>query len=221
MKRCALVVVVLFTLSTLSGCANIKDDSTRTKTEGTLIGGSIGAVIGGAIGYAVGGKKGLLVGAAAGAAAGGGAGFAYGNHVAGQKAQYAKEEEWLDACITQARAANQEIVTFNQNLTKEIEKIQQETVALKKKKKNAKTRQAKLQARQNEVDSMLAATNKKLELARNELGAQQHAVEEAKKSEQSDFAVTLDGEVENLKTNIAELEKRTKDLASLSASMSV
>lgn len=220
-KHCALVITLLFTLNILGGCANIKDDSTRTKTESTGIGAAGGAAIGGLIGAIIGGKKGALLGAALGAAAGGTAGYAYGSHVAGQKEKYASEEEWLNACIAQAKAANQEMATYNQSLTTQIGAIQKETAALKKKKKISKTKLATLKQRQDDVNQMLAAANNKMELAKRELEVQQHLSDEVKKSQKSDFAVTLDGEVENLKANITELEKRTKDLASLSASMSV
>ncbi len=220
-RKMALGVILFFTTSIITGCANIKDDSTRTKTEGTMIGAGVGAAVGAGLGALIGGKKGALLGAAAGTAVGAAGGFAYGNHVAGQKEKYTKEEEWLDACVAQARTANQDLTLYNDGVTKMIIDIKSQTADLKGKHKNAKNRQVKMKELQREVDQKLAATNTKLESAKKELEASRYVADDARKSQKNDYATTLDSEVEGLKANIAELEKRTNDLASLSASMSV
>ncbi|MCL1985538.1 MAG: hypothetical protein FWG59_03740, partial [Betaproteobacteria bacterium] len=49
----------------LPSCTNIKDDGTRTKTEGTLAGAGTGAVIGAIIGALLDGGRGAARGAAA------------------------------------------------------------------------------------------------------------------------------------------------------------
>ena len=83
-----------------TGCSNIHDDSTRTKTEGTLVGGGIGAALGALFGGLIGGNgKGALIGAGIGAGIGSLAGFFVGKHVADKKAEYASREDWLDDCI--------------------------------------------------------------------------------------------------------------------------
>jgi len=221
-RKTSWVMVVLCMLLTISGCANIKDDGTRTRTEGAGTGAAIGAVAGGVLGQILGGNtKSTLIGAAIGAAVGGVGGYAYGDHVAGQKEKYAKEEEWLDACIAQARQKNQEIVAYNQNLSQQIATLQKETAALHKKIKDKTARTAKLKEKKAETDSLLAAANKELASAKTELEAQGAVPAEARKSGKDDFAVTMDSEIETLKGNIKELEKRTGELASMSASMSV
>lgn len=220
-RKVALVVILFFTTSIITGCANIKDDSARTKTEGTMIGAGVGAVVGAGLGALIGGKKGALLGAAAGSAVGAAGGFAYGNHVAGQKEKYAKEEDWLDACVAQARAVNQDLTLYNEDVSAMITNTKNQTTVLKEKQKNARNRQMKMKEMQREVDQKLAATNTKLQSAKKELQASQLVAEDARKSQKSDYAITLESEVENMKANIAVLEKRTNDLASLSASMSV
>ena len=221
-RKTSWVMVVLCMLLTISGCANIKDDGTRTRTEGAGTGAAIGAVAGGVLGQILGGDtKATLIGAAIGAAVGGVGGYAYGDHVAGQKEKYAKEEEWLDACIAQARQKNQEIVAYNQNLSQQIATLQKETAALNKKIKNKTARTAKLKEQKAATDSLLEAANKELATAKTELEAQDSVSAEARKSGKDDYAVTLDSEIETLKGNITELEKRTGELASMSASMSV
>ncbi len=221
MKKCALAVTLIFTLSIISGCTNIKDDSTRTKTESTLLGTGIGAAVGAGLGAILGGDKGALVGAGIGAALGAAGGYAYGDHVAGQKKNYASTEDWLDACVADAQKANQAMTAYNQELNSQIVTLQNDTATLKEKYKTAKTRQDKLKEKQSEVDQLLAKANTQLDSAKKELEAQQFVAGEAKKENKNAYAVTLDSEVEGLKANITELEKRTKDLASLSASMSV
>jgi len=185
------------------------------------LGAIIGGVVGGVVGYMIAGEDGAVIGASVGGAVGGVAGFAYGNHVAGQKAKYASEEDWLDACVAEAQLANLDLTIYNKGLVQQVTDTEKEIVALKKKQKNAKTRQVKLQQKQAEVGQMLASTNIKMERAKKELEAQLYVSGEATKSQKSDHATTLNGEVEELKANIAELEKRTKALASLSASMAV
>lgn len=218
----SVVALMLCVIVAMSGCANIKDDGTRTRTEGAGTGAVIGAVAGGLLGQIIGGDtKATLVGAAIGAAVGGVGGYAYGDHVAGQKAKYAQEEDWLDACIAQARQKNQEIVAYNQDLGQQIDKLKQETAALKKQHKDKKTRVAKLKEKKALTDSLLESANKELASAKQELGAQQSVRTEADKSGKGDFVVTLDSEISQLEGNIKELEKRTEELASMSASMSV
>ena len=218
----SVLVVMLCVLLAMSGCANIKDDGTRTRAEGAGTGAVIGAVAGGILGQIIGGDtKGTLVGAAIGAAIGGAGGYAYGDHVAGQKAKYAQEEDWLDACIVQAQQKNQELVAYNQDLRQQIATLKQETAVLKKKYKDKATRVAKLKKKKAATDTLLENANKELASARQELEAQQSVKVEAEKSGKGDFAETLDGEISQLKSNIRELEKRTEELASMSASMSV
>lgn len=216
LRKTALIVALLFIVS-VSGCANMKTE----EQQGTAIGAGVGTVIGGIIGYAVGGKKGALIGAALGGAGGAATGYAYGNHIGGKKAEYAKTEDWLDACVADAHKVNQEMTTYNQELSTQIASIEKETAQLKKKKMKAKTKQAQMKEKQNATNQLLAKANTQLEAAKKELEAQQHISQEAKNEQKTDYAVSLDSEVEGLKANIADLEKRTKDLASLSASMSV
>ncbi len=221
-KKISLGIALVFTISMLNGCANIKDDSTRTKVEGAGTGAAVGAVAGGLLGQLIGGDtKATLFGAAVGAAVGGVGGYAYGSHVASQKEKYAKEEDWLEACIADAKKKNQEIIAYNQDLSKQIAVLKKDTKALKKRYKDTQTRNAKLQDKKAEVEGVMASANKELAASKAELEAQNSVIADARKNGQNDYAVTLDSEVETLKANIKELEKRTEELASMSASMSV
>jgi uncharacterized protein YcfJ len=113
----------------LASCANIKDDQTRTRTEGTLagslLGAGIGAIIGNQSGHA---GQGALIGAAAG----GLAGLAVGDHVARKKAKYASQEAWLDACISHAEQVNRNAVSYNNSLRSKISGLESRLAAAKR-----------------------------------------------------------------------------------------
>ncbi len=56
MKKIATALAVCMISASLVGCANIQDDGTRTKTEGTLVGAGVGAGVGAALGAIFGGN---------------------------------------------------------------------------------------------------------------------------------------------------------------------
>lgn len=186
-----------------------------------MIGTSAGTVAGALIGYLIAGDKGAAAGAGIGAAVGTVTGLAVGNFVAKKKLEYANEEDLLNAAIAKAQLANLDLAIYNKGLAQQVTDAEKEIVALKKKREGAKTRKANLQKKKAEVDQMLASCLNKLEVAKNELNSQGDLAGKMEKSAKGDHATTMNGEVEELKANIAELEKRTKDLASLSASMAV
>ncbi|WP_009958284.1 YMGG-like glycine zipper-containing protein [Verrucomicrobium spinosum] len=108
-------------LAMLASCANIQNDQTRTRTEGALAGGALGALAGGIIGNQSGRAwEGALIGAAAG----GLAGLAVGDSVARKKARYASQEAWLDACISQAERVNSKAVAYNRSLSQRIRELE-------------------------------------------------------------------------------------------------
>ena len=221
-RKLSMGILLFFVLSVVYGCAGIKDDGTRTRTEGAGTGAAAGAVVGAIIGQLAGGStEATLLGAAIGGAIGGVGGYAYGDHVAGQKEKYATEEDWLEACIAEAKKSNEEIVAYNQNLEEQIILLRNDTDSLQQKYADVETKNIKLLEKKKEVDELLELANIELAEANAELGAQSNVVTDAKQTDQSDYVETLDSEIEALRANIKELEKQTEELASLSASMSV
>lgn len=104
-----------------TGCTNIKNDQTRTKTEGTLAGAGIGALLGAGIGaLAGGGGRSIATGALIGAAAGGVAGHEYGKKVAKKKQGYAASEERLRKAIGSTRSTRISAENYNSNLRRAI-----------------------------------------------------------------------------------------------------
>lgn len=220
--KTVLTLTLICLLCMVTGCANIQDDGARTRTEGAGTGAAVGALTGALLGQVLGGDtSSTLIGAAIGGAVGGAGGYAYGNHVANQKEQYAKEEDWLEACIADAKKTNAAMVSYNNDLSQQIVHLRRDTEALRQQYTDAKTRKSKLQAKKKEVDGLARSADKELAAARSELAAQETVVAEARKIGQSDYAQTLDNQLETLKGNIRELEKQTEELASMSAAMSV
>lgn len=219
-----LLVVLILTLSLCTGCANIKDDATRTPAESALWGMAIFGGAGLIIGWLTGEKKTLLIASLAGMTVGAVIGKVYGDHVVSQKKKFASEEAWLDACTTEAKKVNKDLAAYKKELSRQISSTKKEIAALEKKQISAQLKQADLKDKQEKVNKMQASTAEKLKLAKRELEAQQIAQflsDEAKKNQKGDHVRTMSSEMETLKANIAELEKRTETLAALSASMAV
>jgi uncharacterized protein YcfJ len=220
--KAVLTLTLMCLLCMVTGCANIQDDGDRTRSEGAGTGAAVGALTGAVLGQILGGDtRSTVIGAAIGGAVGGAGGYAYGNHVANQKGKYAKEEDWLEACIADAQKTNAAMVRYNNELSQQIVELRRDTEALRQQYADTTTRKSKLQAKKNEVDGLARSADKELTAARSELAVQETVVADARKSGQSDYAQTLDNQLETLKANIKELEKQTEELASMSAAMSV
>ena len=117
-KLTSLALVASFSFSS---CATTKDGRV-TQAQGT----GLGALLGGGLGYALGGSRGALIGAALGAAGG----FAFGTQVASKKAQYAKQEDFLDYAVAQAEKSNADAVAANQKLASEVQQLEQRSRSL-------------------------------------------------------------------------------------------
>jgi len=223
MKKIGVLMLVgAFLLSSVTGCANIQNDQTRTKTEGTLVGAGAGAVVGGVLGQLIGGNTtATLVGAGVGALVGSAAGFAYGSHVANEKAKYAKQEDWLNACIASAQQVNADTRAYNDRLASEVRSLDAETKRLAQAYDQKRAQKSQLLAEKKKVDASLAAAKQKLERAKYELSSQQKVLAEAKSAGKAQHAAKLDQQINQLKAQIAELEGHTQSLASMSARMSV
>ena len=211
-------LLLVFSIS-VCGCAGMSDSDT-TRSQGVGVGAGAGALIGAVIGQAIGGDTGAtLLGAAIGGVVGGVAGGIYGNHVAGQKAKYAKKEDWLDACIAEARKTNttarDQIVTTKADIMR-LDKAEKSTRAAYK---NAKSRSIEMANEKKYADMKLASLQKDIEKLNFELGAQQEVLktETAQTSQNKDLTV----ETAKLQKSIKELEAARNELASISSRMAV
>lgn len=126
---------VLFALgigAALTACANIKNDTARTKTEGTLAGGAGGAILGGVLGGLMSGgaPDAIARGAISGAASGGASGYLYGRSVAYRKKEYATAEAYLDACIAEVEQETAACRQYNAQARRIIQIQQRQIQAL-------------------------------------------------------------------------------------------
>ena len=146
-----------------SGCANIKDDQQRTKTEGTLAGATAGAVIGGLIGAAAGGDtRSIVSGALIGGAAGGFAGHQYGKKVAAKKKGYANEEERLRGLIADARSERQSAEAYNASLRNAISAQRTELASIRSARRSGQNVSSNSARLERNIDSNLSRSKSEL-----------------------------------------------------------
>ncbi|MDR2726826.1 MAG: hypothetical protein LBC10_02385 [Deltaproteobacteria bacterium] len=217
----ALVIVVSLLGVPLSGCTNIKDDSTRTKTEGTLAGAGLGAAIGAGIGALAGGGRGALIGASIGATVGGLGGLLVGTHIADQKAKFASEEAWLDACMQRAEQTNTKLKEYNQELTGQIASLDKETKQLQTAYAAKKVDIAQLVAERKKIEGKIQENAQLIAGIEQEIAGQQKVLANAQASKKSDESALLDAEIAALKRQKTTLEESNKQLAAMSARISV
>jgi uncharacterized protein YcfJ len=147
-----------------TGCTNIKNDTTRTKTEGTLAGAGLGALLGAGVGaLAGGGGRSIATGAVVGAAAGGAAGYAYGSHVAKKKQGYAASEERLRAMIGRARSERQSAEAYNSNLRRAITQQRSELNRIASAKRSGQNVRGDADRLRKNLDGNIERTNDQLE----------------------------------------------------------
>jgi chromosome segregation ATPase len=147
-----------------TGCTNIKNDTTRTKTEGTLAGAGLGALLGAGVGaLAGGGGRSIATGALIGGAAGGTAGYAYGSHVAKKKQGYASSEERLRAMIGSTRSERQSAEAYNSNLRHAISQQRSELSRIASAKRSGQNVRGDADRLRHNLDGNIERTNDQLE----------------------------------------------------------
>ena len=126
------IIFAAMLVVSLGGCTNIKDDRTRTKTEGTLAGAAGGALLGAGIAAILNGgdPRAVIAGAATGAAGGGFAGAAYGHAVAKKKETYAKKESALDAQLAGLKKQIAARAQYNARLKKLVATKEQQLTSV-------------------------------------------------------------------------------------------
>jgi len=215
------LVAVVAALSLVSACANIQNDTTRTKAEGTGVGVLAGAGLGALIGAAIGGKRGAAIGAGIGGAVGGVGGYAYGSTVAERKLAYANEEDRLNGEIVAVARENQELQKYNQMMAAQIQDTRKQITYLRNQYSAGKVNQVTLRQKQNELQNVLADNEKRSSHYNNELAAlNEYRQAIAQAGNKSDL-VKLDTEIRELKQQIALLDGNNKQMARLASSLVV
>lgn len=184
----------------LASCANIQNDQTRTRAEGSLAGALIGGGLGAIIGHQSGhGIEGALIGAAAG----GLAGLAVGDHVARKKARYASQEAWLDACIARAEQVNADAVSYNRSLRNKIAALETRLSNAKRSGDSGEIRRVK-----QAVIVLQRETNQQIKTVDTEITEQRSVVNQTS-------STTLSSRVADLRSTRSTLSSSQERLADL------
>jgi hypothetical protein len=191
------------------------DDQTATKVQGTLL----GAVVGGLIGAATGDTKGALIGATVGA----GLGYLAGNEVAKRKAQYVREEDFLDAEIAQASEMNREAVAYNATLRNQIAALDTESQRLAAKYRSGKASREQMVAQRSAVQSRLQKSRGVEDSLRKEYDIKAAVVSEEKgqRGANDPYVKSLETQVKDLQANIDTLHKGSTQLARIDERLSI
>jgi len=212
----------MLSVSLTGGCANIQDDGTRTKTEGTLTGAGVGAALGAGLGAIFGGNtKATLIGAAIGAGVGSLGGYFVGKHIADKKAEYASYEDWLDACIQDSEKLNADMRTYNDQLGKDVAALDKESKALAAQyKKNAASRD-QMRAELKKVQALQKDSGDNIARLEKDIAKRREAAADAKSHGQGARAKKMDAEIAKLSKQINEMKAYNKRLANISVRLSV
>lgn len=183
-------------------------DQTRTRVEGT----AAGALIGGLLGYAIGGKKGMAIGGLVG----GGTGFVVGNEIAKRKAQYASEEDFLDAEIASAQEFNRSTAQYNNQLRGEIAQLRQEADLLESRYRAGLVSRDTLNERRQVVQTRISRTDKIYNTLKNEYDVKVAVYDEQRQQGSDTQRVKqLQTEIAGLKTNLDQLQTQSVQLAQI------
>lgn len=216
MKR---MIAVALSLTLVSGCATM-DDRQTTQAQGAGFGAIAGAVIGGIIGEVA--KDDAGAGALIGGLVGGAAGAAYGTHVANKKAEYARNEDYLDACVAQASKVRGETEAFNVALQQELDALDKRSAELLAAIEAGKSRQEELNVLRVQGKTRLADAEKAMEKLNVELELQRQVLEEERKANPAgEQLAKLQEQVQALEAQRDQLQQRTQRLASINNRMSV
>jgi hypothetical protein len=219
-KVIALLLVVTLSVGSLSGCAP-KDDQQLTILHGQFIGLAGGAVLGGALGYLIADRPGAVVGVIAGGILGGIAGLFVGRHVADQKAKFASEEAWLDACLLQVERINKELKEYNKDLTASIANMDKHTKELQRAIAARQADEKKLADERRAIAQNKFTTEHVIRVIEKEIAAQQRVLADTQANRRSDESALLEAEIAALLRQKAQLEKAIEQLASMSKRISV
>ncbi len=223
MKRAAtLIMACMLSVSLTGGCANIQNDSTRTKTEGTLTGAGLGAALGAGLGAIFGGNtKSTLIGAAIGAGVGSLGGYFVGKHIADKKSEYASYEDWLDACIQDTEKLNADMAGYNAQLSKDVAALDKESKALAAKYKKQAASRDQMRAELKKVQALQKDSSDNIANLEKDIVKRREASADAKANGQGKKAKKLDAEIASLSKQINEMKAYNKRLANISVRLSV
>jgi hypothetical protein len=177
-----------------------------------MMGALVGGLLGAAIGHDNRGQAALI-----GAFVGAGLGYAVADEIAERKEKYANEEDFLDGEIVSAQDLNITAEQYNASLVDEIERLEEDTQALKREYAAGRVTRGQLDAERKTVKAKIDSTGSVLDDLNKE-----HEIKVAIYDEQlqkrgvDDVQVEkLEYEIAQLKQNIDELNQHSQQLASI------
>jgi len=184
----------------------------RTAVEGAVIGGALGALVGQLLG---GSTEATLIGGAIGASIGTGAGM----WVANKKEDYANDEAYLDACITESKQYNQVAKDSNDNLKKQISIQKKRIKALKSQVAAGTVDKDAIKAELKDLKAKQEAADQIIESLEAQIQAQETAVSQVSDND-VDQVGQLNNEIAICKREVIKLKKQREQLADIMSEMS-
>jgi hypothetical protein len=221
MRKTASMILVT---GLLAGCAGLSDTQPTT-TESTLIGTGAGAAVGAGVGALVGGGRGAAIGAGVGGVVGAGAGYAWGSHVASKRAEYGRQEDYVNALRASARETQEQTRQYNAALTADIQRLDRETARLVQQYKQRRISRSALQRSRQETAAKLAEAEQQLQHVESEIQIQQRALrqeqDQARTARVPSQLRTIHAEIRQLELQRDLLEQQVQMLASIDARLAV
>ncbi len=211
-------IALMLAIPLINGCGGMSDKNT-TRAQGAGMGAVLGAGLGAIIGNQMGDStKGAVIGGLLGAAAGG----VYGNHVANKKAQFASQEQYIDACIAQAAQVQQQTYAYNQQLRQDITGLEQQVQQANQAYKQKQMSRDQMVAMKKDLNNRVQQANQSLERVGQEIQIQNQVLANERQAGGSgSHLAKLEQQINALQRQKSELQQQTQRLAALNNSMSV
>ncbi len=204
------LIPLLLVSALLAGCST--SDDQKTRQQGAGLGAAGGALIGGIIGHQSGrGWEGAFIGAGVGAVAG----DIYGQHVSQRKAEFASQEDYLDACIAEASAKHQAVLAQNQKLQNDIASLELELEILAATAESRTVHAERLKQMRKHLAGQIKSSEQELGALNDEIALQRAVLEEEKASAPEGSIQRLEAQIAALETQRELLQENTRQLAAL------
>ena len=201
--------------ASLSGCAGMNDQQV-TVAQGAGVGALLGAVAGQAIG---GDTRSTLIGAAVGGLIGAG----IGSSIAERKAQYANEEDFLNAEIARNQEFIREADAENRQLYAEITRLDRESRRLAREYRAGKASRNALVQQKSGLEKQLSKAKQVNSLAEKQLADANAVYSESKQKRgpQDRYTRKLESNVVQLKETQQKSSQNVASLQNIYDSMSI
>src|SRR4029453_14676937 len=198
----------------LAGCAGLSDTQSTT-VESTAVGTGVGAAVGAGVGALVGGGGGAAVGGGVGA----GTGYVWGPHVASKRAQYSRQEDYVNALLASARETQEQTRQYNTTLTADVQRLDRDTARLVQQYRQRRIPKSALQRSRQETAAKLAEAEQQLQHVETEIQIQQRAPQQEQELVRTarvpSHMRTMHAEIRQLERQRDVLEQQVQTLASI------